>query len=461
MAEAARFRIEEITISDRPVGLRLPFNYGIVTLRRAREAMVRVRIRLESGRAGMGVGAELMAPKWFAKDPSRSNADDEAALRRSLDLACSAYLTPLGWTSAFDLHADHAAALAEAARGAGLTALEGGFGQALLDKAVLAALCDATGLPFSRLIGANIPGIDTRTTPDLIGIDLAVLLGRLRARRTLRIRHTIGLDDPLRAEEITEDPGDGRPVSLDQVIAATGATAFKIKLSGGLERDRERLARISHALSGIPKPLLTLDGNECFSDPQALPAYWAGLLQDRDATRLLDHVLFLEQPVARGVALHSPVPADWGGPPLLIDESDESTDAFMMARNLGYSGVSAKSCKGVYRGLLNAVRVRVWNLERRSSRMFISAEDLCTQPGPALQQDLALASLIGSTHVERNGHHYGDGITGIDENLRHELAGRFPGLYRLERNAVVARIENGVVAVSDARHTSFYSGKPH
>ena len=41
----------------------------------------------------------------------------------------------------------------------------------------------------------------------------------------------------------------------------------------------------------------------------------------------------------------------------------------------------------------------------------MSAEDLTTQAGVAVQQDLALATLIGATHVERNGHHYVDGMT--------------------------------------------------
>ena len=45
----------------------------------------------------------------------------------------------------------------------------------------------------------------------------------------------------------------------------------------------------------------------------------------------------------------------------------------------------------------------------------MSAEDLTTQAGIAVQQDLALASLVGATHVERNGHHYVDGMAGAPE----------------------------------------------
>ena len=40
----------------------------------------------------------------------------------------------------------------------------------------------------------------------------------------------------------------------------------------------------------------------------------------------------------------------------------------------------------------------------------MSAEDLTTWPGVSVQQDLALVSLLGLTHVERNGHHFIDGM---------------------------------------------------
>ena len=43
----------------------------------------------------------------------------------------------------------------------------------------------------------------------------------------------------------------------------------------------------------------------------------------------------------------------------------------------------------------------------------MSAEDLTIQAGLALQQDLALVSLLGLGHVERNGHHYVDGMAAL------------------------------------------------
>ena len=77
------------------------------------------------------------------------------------------------------------------------------------------------------------------------------------------------------------------------------------------------------------------------------------------------------------------------------------------ARALGYAAISSKSCKGFYAALLDRARVARRNAD--GGRFFMSAEDLTTQAGLSVQQDLALATLIGCEHVERNGHHYVDG----------------------------------------------------
>ena len=57
---------------------------------------------------------------------------------------------------------------------------------------------------------------------------------------------------------------------------------------------------------------------------------------------------------------------------------------------------------------------------------FMSAEDLTTQAGVAVQQDLALATLVGATHVERNGHHYVDGMAGAPEEEQLRIPLRTP-----------------------------------
>ena len=59
----------------------------------------------------------------------------------------------------------------------------------------------------------------------------------------------------------------------------------------------------------------------------------------------------------------------------------------------------------------------------------MSAEDLTTQGGVALQQDLALATLVGATHVERNGHHYVDGMAGAPQAEQDAFLAAHPELY--------------------------------
>ena len=78
------------------------------------------------------------------------------------------------------------------------------------------------------------------------------------------------------------------------------------------------------------------------------------------------------------------------------------------ARALGYRGISSKSCKGIYKSVINATRAAKWSAD--GEKCFIAGEDLTCQAGLAVQQDLALGALIGVTHAERNGHHYVDGF---------------------------------------------------
>ena len=52
------FRVAEIEVSETPVVLRMPFRFGIVTLRQCFEAQVRVRIETPEGRSSWGATAE-------------------------------------------------------------------------------------------------------------------------------------------------------------------------------------------------------------------------------------------------------------------------------------------------------------------------------------------------------------------------------------------------------------------
>ena len=66
---------------ERDVTLRMPFRFGVVTLTHAPQIFLRACIRLEDGRTGWGTAAEMLAPKWFDKNPALSNEENFQQLR--------------------------------------------------------------------------------------------------------------------------------------------------------------------------------------------------------------------------------------------------------------------------------------------------------------------------------------------------------------------------------------------
>ena len=238
---------------------------------------------------------------------------------------------------------------------------------------------------------------------------------------------------------------DGLPESLEEVVATYGNTFFKLKVGGDIDADLERLAEIAAVLDGIAGPYhVSLDGNEQYDDLDALLDLWRRMQAAPRLKRLVASILFIEQPINRAHALDKDVSALSRVKPVIIDESDDDLAAFPRARALGYAGVSSKCCKGLYKSILNAARCRMWNAEAGAERYFMTGEDLTTQAGLAVQQDLALVNLLGLTHVERNGHHYVNGMAGLPR-------GRAGWLSRRASRPLRAQPRRG--AVEDPRGT--------
>jgi hypothetical protein len=250
-----------------------------------------------------------------------------------------------------------------------------------------------------------------------------------------------------RAETEGQRLDDGLPESLEEVLAAYSQRYFKLKVAGEIEADIARLSRIASVLDQAGTPYqATLDGNEQYHDIEAVTALWRRIGEEPRLARLKSSILFIEQPIARDSALLKPVKALSDQIPVEIDESDADVTVFPLARALGYRGISSKSCKGFYRALINRARITKWNAEE-PGRYFMSAEDLTTQAGVALQQDLALAALV-ATHVERNGHHYVDGMTGAPRAEEDAFLSAHPDLYhRAPNDRVRVTIRHGAIAL--------------
>ena len=216
----------------------------------------------------------------------------------------------------------------------------------------------------------------------------------------------------------------------------------------------------------------SLDGNEQYEDVEGVLALWRAVRAEPRLKRLAASVVFIEQPIKRQNALpfieapSAKVLATaeeqfdvtrerirqmeakalmkllTAEKPVIIDESDDSLDAFPRAKELGYRGVSSKTCKGIYKSLINAARCAAWG-----KGYFMTGEDLTIQAGLALQQDLALVSILGLTHVERNGHHYVNGMAGLPAEEQQRFLGSHEDLYEQSYGAVRVRIRDGNIRI--------------
>ena len=447
------FRLRDIALYERPVTLRLPFRFGVITLRAAPQAFVRLRLALPDGREAWGMAAELMIPKWFDKSPSRSHEENIADLRLSLRHAAAAYASDRQPASGFGLSARHHAALLAAGAQSGLNPLVASYGPALLDRAIMDALARLHGLPFHRALAANLFGIDATLTSDLAGFDIGKFLGGLRPGEHIEARHTVGLIDPLREADIApaERLEDGLPQSLEAVIARYGHRWFKLKVGGDIQADLARLTDIAAILDAKAGSYqASLDGNEQYDDVDGIAALWQAMRAEPKLARLCAAIGYIEQPIKRDAALSRDVASLAAEKPLIVDESDSDYGVFPAARALGYAGISSKTCKGAYKAILNAARVAQWNMgnaEAGAPRFFLSAEDLTTQAGLCVQQDLALVSSLGLGHVERNGHHYVDGFGDAPAAEAKGFAAAHPDLYESAAGRPRLAIRQGRIAL--------------
>ena len=461
MSAQTKVRLLEVERYERRVKLRLPFRFGVITVTEGTQAIVRATIELADGRRSQGVAAEALAAKWFDKDPQYSDAQNEDQLRQSLDIAIGHY-TALGLQTPFALYAKSYPD--QLARGAdlGLVPLVAGYGPALLDRAILDALGKAHAFSFFELIKRNVAGIgQTALTPDLAGFPIDGFLATLTPGATIDMRHTIGLVDPITASDQKPDQrvNDGLPETLEEVVRHYRGRYYKLKVGGDVAADLERLARIAGVLDKHAGDYrATLDGNEQYDDVAGIHELWRRMQERPELARLAKSILYIEQPIKRAVALSKSVRVLAAEKPLIIDESDGEIGTFPAALELGYAGVSSKTCKGLYKSMLNAARVSKLNAETGAPRAFLSGEDLTTLPGVSVQQDLALVSVLGLTHVERNAQHFVNGMSFATEREQSAFATAHPGLYSRDAGPARLIIARGRIALGSLACPGFAVG---
>lgn len=420
---AVTLQVRAVELFERPVRLRLPFRFGAATVTECPQAFVRVVAEL-GGRTVIGATAELMVPKWFDKNPTLTHAQNFEQLRQALRGAQAAYRGAAG--TPWSLSQGPGEASIAAGVALGLPRLAAQFGAAQLDKAVADAALMAAGLGWCAGVAAGVLGDAHAAAAGVQHVD------------SVWMRHTVGLADRLHADDPGPDPADGLPATLADAIRHYGLRRFKLKLCGRAEADLERLQAIAAVLALAGDHRVTLDGNESFADAAALADFWRRFVGTPALADFRARVVLLEQPLPRAVALKTPVGALGIDVPIILDESDDHDEALDEGLALGYRGISSKACKGLYRSLHHAARLR------GRPGTLLSGEDLTCQAGLAVQQDSLLAASLGVADIERNGHHYVDGFGIAPADEARAFLTAHPGLYETDaQGRVHLRVAEG------------------
>jgi hypothetical protein len=422
-----RIAVKSIDLSERRVPFRHPFRFGAVTVNEAPQIFVHVTIEVD-GQRSTGAAAELMVPKWFSKDAGLSAGDTIDQLRQSSAIARTLYLEHTVPDTAFGLHAARNGTQVAACGKAGIPPLAANFGTAEIDKAILDALLRSQRTDFFNGMRTNLAGLDARLTPDLDNSAISNFLTGRQVSQRIAVRYTIGMLD-----------------TLDSVREAIRAKYrfFKIKLCGDPEKDRVRLSELA-ALLGDSDYQATLDANEQYRSIGDLDTLVKALQTGTAFEALAARLLYIEQPFARENTWNFDLRSLATTVAFIIDEADDSYDAFPRAKILGYRGVSSKSCKGLYKSLLNGARAACWN--KAGEDFFISAEDLTCQAGLAVQQDNALVAFHGLKHAERNGHHYVDGFANTPALEAGSFLAAHSDLYEKSDGIVRLAVRDGTIA---------------
>jgi hypothetical protein len=441
---APRLRVRSIDWFERPVEFRVPFRFGAVTVTAASQLFLFAGIETEDGRHSLGATAELMVPKWFNKDPALTPDQTVEQLRRALAIARDAYLERREFDTAFGHHAACHAAVLQACAGEGIPGLAAAFGPAEIDKAILDALLRAHRRDVFGGLKDNIVGLDARLTPDISDGAIADYLQSRNPQSRIMVRHTVGMADPLE--------------QLPAIHAQTGCRYFKLKLSGDVTADVERLGNIAGTLDilGIDYRV-TLDANEQYGSHDALTALGDALLGRRSFENFLQRLLYVEQPLPRDLTFATALGQFGESFAVIVDEGESDYDSFPKAVALGYRGISSKACKGLYKSLINGARAALW-CGQDGARTFLAGEDLTCQAGLAVQQDLALLAFHGIAHSERNGHHFVGGFPATPADEVRAFQNAHPDLYEQRDGQVRLAICGGALALGSLAQIGFASG---
>jgi L-alanine-DL-glutamate epimerase-like enolase superfamily enzyme len=272
--------------------------------------------------------------------------------------------------------------------------------------------------------------------PEFMSYDLAHYLspefkGRFPSQYLLRApkpwlwcNHSVGAGDALEISDIKERINDGLPQALGEWMIADGLTHLKIKLEGNnLDADVTRVLHIDRVATqvethrGVRDWHYSLDFNEQCPDANYLLDFIHRI--QKESPGGYERITFIEQPTGRDLAA-SPEQLLFKVSklkPVVMDESLTGFDALQRGRQIGYTGVALKACKGQSQSML-------MNAAAQHFKMYMTAQDL-TCPGASLIHSAGIAAHVGPIDtLESNSREY---VPVANQPWRE----KFPGLFKV------------------------------
>ncbi|MBA4030611.1 MAG: hypothetical protein C0478_06930 [Planctomyces sp.] len=435
MAKATDLQIKDATCAFEPIVFRTPLKFGDRVQKTAILVNVDVAVESRDGKhKAQGYGSMPLGNLWAWPSTVCSPEQTEAAMKTFVEeivhlaLICTEYGHPIDIVYHLAGEYPHLAKTL-AARLKMPEALPE-LAQLVAASALDAALHDAFGrmhqLSSYDVLGKKYMTFDLSEYLDksFAGEYLDKYTTRAPAEK-LALYHLVGAVDPLTPADVEQKVGDGLPEHLGEWIAKDQLTHLKIKLKGNdAAWDRARILGVDKVATGASPGTqwrYSLDFNEQCQSAEEVLALLNFLKSDHPS--IFDRIDYIEQPTHRDLAAHAiPMHEVAKLKPIVIDESLVDFDALVAARDLGYSGVAIKACKGQTESLLLAAAAQKFG-------MFLCVQDL-TCPGASFLHSASLAShLPGITAVEGNGRQYSPGANKL-------WARDFPDVFNVREGSI-------------------------
>ena len=406
---------------------------------------VRVTVETRKGRRATGTGSMPMGNAWAWPSALVSGEQTLSAMvELATRLTAEANDFPVGGHPLEITHAmgpRYAAIADDVVREMQLPEPMPRLAQLVAASPLEAAINDAYGKALGAnsydLLGAEFVNSDLATylTPEFAGEYLDQYTLRAPKPR-IPLYHLVGALDPLTEGDLSRRLNDGLPETLGEWILADGLTHLKIKLAGDdLAWDVERVVRVdqvsevAQAQRGCARWQYSLDFNEKCANVEYVLEFLAKVRERAPAA--LERVQYIEQPTHRDLHAHpdNRMHAAARIKPVVIDESLIDLDSLQLARELGYSGVALKACKGQTEALLMGAAAQKYGL-------FLCVQDL-TCVGASFLHSASLAARIPTVAaIEGNGRQYCPaGNVGWRD--------RYPGMFSIHDGTVETGLVGG------------------